>query len=99
VLEHQLILRLRSSRSSLSGILATFLPPISSSPDVGSTRRLSIRSTVDFPEPDKPMITKNSPGATSKLTSSAAAFGFFSDSDRLLPNQPDRDDAAPPRGP
>ena len=54
-------------------------------------------STVDFPEPDKPMITKNSPGATENVTSSAAAFGFFSDSDALPPNQPDRE--APPREP
>ena len=74
-----LILLLRSSRSSSSGIVATFLPSISSSPDVGSTSRFSMRSTVDFPDPDKPMITKNSPGATSKFTSSAAAFGLFSE--------------------
>ena len=94
-----LILRLRSSRSSASGIVATSRPSINSSPDVGSTSRLSMRSTVDFPDPDKPMITKNSPGATENDTSSAAAFGFFSASDVLLVNQLGRDDPAPPLGP
>jgi hypothetical protein len=91
-----LTVRLRSSRSSASGIVATFRPPISNSPDVGSTSRLSIRSTVDFPDPDRPMITKNSPGATEKVTSSAAAFGFFS-ADLVRPNQPGLD-SDPPRG-
>jgi hypothetical protein len=94
-----LILRLRSSRNSPSGIVATSRPPINSSPDVGSTSRLSIRSTVDFPDPDRPMMTKNSPGATENDTSSAAAFGLFSASDFFPPNQPEDFDAAPPRGP
>ena len=76
--------------------MATFRPSIRSSPDVGSISRLSMRSTVDFPDPDKPMIMKNSPGATENDTLSAAAFGFFSGSD-LRWNQPD--DADPPRGP
>ena len=76
-----LILRLRSWRRSSSGIVATSRPSISSSPEVGSISRLSMRSTVDFPEPDKPMITKNSPGATENVTSSAAAFGFSPDSE------------------
>ena len=66
---------------------------------MGSTSRLSMRSTVDFPDPDKPMITKNSPGATENDTSSAAAFGFFSDSDRLPRNQLGRDDVDPPLEP
>jgi hypothetical protein len=79
--------------------VATSRPSISSSPDVGSISRLSIRSTVDFPDPDKPMITKNSPGATENVTSSAAAFGFLSDSDPLPLNQPGRDDVDPPLGP
>ena len=56
-----LILLLRSFRSSSSGIVSTLRPSISNSPDVGSISRLSMRRTVDFPDPDKPMITKNSP--------------------------------------
>ena len=35
--------------------------------------RLIIRTSVDLPEPDRPMTTKTSPGATSNETSRTAA--------------------------
>ena len=38
-------------------------------PDVGSISRVRQRTRVDLPEPERPMITKTSPGATSKETS------------------------------
>ena len=38
-------------------------------PAVGSIRRLSSRTRVDLPEPDKPMITKISPASMVKLAS------------------------------
>jgi hypothetical protein len=36
-------------------------------PDVGSTRPASRRSSVDFPEPERPTIATVVPGATSRL--------------------------------
>jgi hypothetical protein len=44
------------------------------SPAVGSTSLERHRTTVDFPEPDRPMMTKISPRWTSKLTSQAAGI-------------------------
>ena len=41
-------------------------------PAVGSISRVSIRTSVDLPEPDRPITTKTSPGATSKETSLTA---------------------------
>ena len=38
-------------------------------PAVGSISRVSSRTSVDFPEPESPITTKTSPGATSKETS------------------------------
>ena len=38
-------------------------------PLVGSMSRVSNRTRVDLPEPDRPITTKTSPGATSKETS------------------------------
>ena len=44
-------------------------PPIEISPWVGSISRVSMRTRVDFPEPESPITTNTSPGATSKETS------------------------------
>ena len=41
-------------------------------PAVGRFSMFSVRITVDFPEPDRPMITKTSPRFTLKLTSQSA---------------------------
>ena len=42
---------------------------MTTSPAVGSISRVSSRTSVDLPEPERPMTTKTSPGATSKETS------------------------------
>ena len=39
-----------------------------------SISRLMQRSRVDFPDPDRPMTTRNSPSLTSKLTSLSAVY-------------------------
>src|SRR4029453_17994015 len=41
-------------------------------PAVGSSRPATMRSTVDFPQPDGPSRTMNSPSDTSRLTVSTA---------------------------
>ena len=38
-------------------------------PEVGSISRVSSRTSVDLPEPERPITTKTSPGATSNETS------------------------------
>ncbi len=38
-------------------------------PAVGSMSRVSSRTSVDLPEPDRPITTNTSPGATSNETS------------------------------
>ena len=40
---------------------------------MGSINRISVRTSVDFPEPDSPMTTNTSPGQTSIETSRTAA--------------------------
>ena len=45
-------------------------------PEVGSIRRLMQRSSVDLPEPLRPITARNSPSATSKLTSFSACVPF-----------------------
>ncbi len=65
------VLRLRISRNRVPDTLVTSSPSISSSPSDGSLSRLIIRSTVDFPEPDRPMIANVSPRAMLKFTSCA----------------------------
>ena len=42
------------------------------SPAVGSIRRISVRTSVDLPEPERPMTTKTSPGMISSETSRTA---------------------------
>ena len=44
-------------------------PFITMVPWVGSISRVSSRTSVDLPEPESPITTKTSPGATSKETS------------------------------
>ena len=43
-------------------------------PDVGSISRLSRRTSVDLPEPERPMTTKISPALTLRLTSLTATM-------------------------
>jgi hypothetical protein len=60
-------------------------PSNSSRPEVGSISRVRQRTSVDFPEPDSPITTNISPGATSKVTSrTAAVHPVRSSSSRLL---------------
>ena len=49
---------------------ATSRPSTSITPAVGSISRFSMRTRVDFPEPDSPITTKTSPSRTVKLASS-----------------------------
>ena len=72
--------------SSLVDIAATSRSPISTWPAVGSISRVRHRTSVDLPEPDSPITTKTSPGATSKETSLTAAMQpvFSSISARLM---------------
>src|SRR3954464_11764812 len=64
-----LIRWLRSLRNSAASSWFRFRPSISIVPLLGSMSRLSKRTSVDLPEPDKPMITNSSPSWTSKETS------------------------------
>jgi hypothetical protein len=65
------ILRLRTSRNSLADIFEMLSPSRKTFPSVGSFRPLMARNIVDFPLPERPMITKISPLFTSKLLSKA----------------------------
>ena len=42
-------------------------------PSVGSISRLMLRSSVDLPAPEGPMIVMNSPGSAAKFTPDSAA--------------------------
>ena len=59
----------RTARSSVSDIPFTSVPSIKTRPAVGSISRLTCRISVDFPEPDRPIMQKISPSVTEKLTS------------------------------
>src|SRR4051812_37710339 len=48
-------------------------PRMDNCPAVGSINRVRQRTRVDLPEPDRPITTNTSPGATSKLMSQTAA--------------------------
>ncbi len=65
-------MRRRMRRSSGPFARVTSIPSNVTVPDVGSTRRLMHRSSVDLPEPDKPMSTMNSPLWKSSDTPSSA---------------------------
>src|SRR3954464_6873592 len=54
------------------GMRVTSRPAIRTAPVVSGSRPATIRSVVLFPHPDGPTSTTNSPGATSRLTSSTA---------------------------
>src|SRR5439155_26613761 len=73
----------RSSRRSDWEAAQTSRPSISISPAVGSISRMSVRTSVDFPEPERPITTKTSCGQTSKETlRTAATQPVFSRSSR-----------------
>jgi hypothetical protein len=50
-----------------------FSPSNMISPAVGSMSRVRQRTSVDLPDPDRPITTNTSPGATSKVVSRTAA--------------------------
>ena len=64
----------RSSRSSPALAAVTSCSAIRIVPAVGSISRISVRTSVDFPEPDRPMTTNTSPRQTSNETSRTAAI-------------------------
>ena len=63
----------RNSRKSAWLAAITSLPAISICPAVGSIRRISVRTSVDLPEPERPITTNTSLGHTSNETSRTAA--------------------------
>ena len=48
------------------GTLLTLSPSISTLPELASSRPAMMRSSVDFPQPDGPTKTTNSPSVTSR---------------------------------
>ena len=58
---------------SLGDLLFTTWPPMSSSPEVMSSRPAIMLSVVDFPQPDGPTRMTNSPSAMSRLKSLTAS--------------------------
>src|SRR3989304_7677196 len=62
-------MRRRMSRSPSPDAEVISAPSQITLPEVGSIRRLIQRKSVDLPEPDRPITTRNSPSATVKLTS------------------------------
>ena len=82
----------RSSRSSDSLALVMSCPSITTSPAVGSISRVRQRTRVDLPDPDSPITTKTSPGATSNDTSltptTQSVFSLSSARDRSASGVP-----------
>src|SRR5262245_25076026 len=70
----------------------TSTPPIETVPSVTSSSPAIIRKSVDFPHPDGPTSTMNSPSATASVTSSTArtppanSFVTWSSSIAAMPN-------------
>ena len=62
----------RSSRSSAASAAITSRSLILILPALGSISRISVRTSVDLPEPDRPMTTNTSPGLMSSETSRTA---------------------------
>ena len=60
-------------RSSAALAAVTSCPAISIVPAVGSISRISVRTSVDLPDPERPITTNTSPGQTSNETSRTAA--------------------------
>ncbi len=63
----------RRSRRAFGDRAVRSPPSNSTLPEVGSARPFSRRSSVDLPDPDRPMTTKSSPGSTAKEASITAA--------------------------
>ena len=63
---------LRNSRRRLSSTFKMSSPSNFICPCVGSIRRVMHRTRVDLPEPERPITTNTSPGATSNETSRTA---------------------------
>src|SRR5512138_886029 len=59
------------------GRSVTTLPPMSTSPWVGSSSPAIIRSRVDLPEPEGPRKTRNSPSRVARSTSLTAPSSAF----------------------
>ena len=59
----------RVSQQRLVVVAVMSSPSSSTVPPVGSMSRVSSRTSVDLPDPERPMTTNTSPGATSKETS------------------------------
>src|SRR5512138_2093939 len=59
------------------GRSVTILPPMSTSPRVGSSSPAIMRRRVDFPEPDGPRKTRNSPSFVARSTSLTAPSSAF----------------------
>ena len=59
----------RTCNNSFSDILDISTPFTNTCPAVGRIRRLIQRSNVDFPLPESPIITKNSPSLIERLAS------------------------------
>src|SRR5919202_4080780 len=68
-----LIFSLRTVRSCASSSPRRSRPSTSTVPALGSMSRLSSRTRVDLPDPDRPMTTNSSPRSTSKPTSWTAS--------------------------
>lgn len=61
-------------RSSIGFSVSTFLPSMRIWPEVGSIKRLTMRSSVVFPEPEVPTSIQVLPSGTSKVTESTAGL-------------------------
>src|SRR5579883_1855029 len=61
------MLRVRHEASCASDILETSAPPIHNSPVSGRSKPAMRLSSVVLPEPDGPMMPRNSPSPTSRL--------------------------------
>ncbi len=69
----------RSSRSSAWSAAITSEPVMLIAPAVGSIRRISVRTSVDLPEPESPITTNTSPGQTcSEMSRTAIVQPVFS---------------------
>src|ERR1700756_685471 len=62
----------RSWRISRPRALVTSQPSTRTVPDVGATRPLSVRSSVDLPDPDAPRMASICPAGTVRSTASSA---------------------------
>ena len=79
----------RSSRSSDLDIKPTSRPRTPTFPSVGSIRRFTKRTKVDFPEPERPMMQKTWPFATLKLASRTPTTHAYSERISALPTDSD----------